>query len=69
MPVRIFITLIKIYQKYVSPFFGNHCRFYPSCSQYAILSLTKDGLLKGTFKTTWRLLRCNPLTRGGVDFP
>lgn len=45
------------------------CRFYPSCSEYAILSLSYYGLLRGLMKATWRLLRCHPLSRGGVDLP
>ena len=45
------------------------CKYYPSCSQYAIDAIRKDGLVKGSAKTGWRLLRCNPWSHGGVDYP
>ena len=43
------------------------CKYHPSCSQYAIDALQKHGLVKGSFKAGWRLLRCNPWSKGGVD--
>jgi len=43
------------------------CRFYPSCSQYAHQAIDRYGLIKGTLKSVWRILRCNPLSKGGVD--
>ena len=45
------------------------CKYYPSCSQYAIEAIRKDGLVKGSAKAGWRLLRCNPWSHGGVDHP
>ncbi len=45
------------------------CKYHPSCSQYAAGALRKHGLLKGSAKTAWRLLRCNPWSHGGVDHP
>ncbi len=67
---HILIFLIRIYQKYISPLKkGNSCRFYPTCSEYAILALRKYGLIKGIFKTIWRLIRCNPFSKGGIDYP
>ena len=66
---HILISIVRAYQKVLSPYFGGNCRFYPSCSEYAILSIRKDGALKGCFKSAWRLLRCNPFTKGGVDYP
>ena len=45
------------------------CKYYPSCSQYAIDAIRKDGLVKGSAKAGWRLLRCNPWSHGGVDHP
>jgi uncharacterized protein len=53
----------------LSPYMGGQCRYYPSCSQYAILSLQKDGILRGTAKSFWRILRCNPFSKGGIDNP
>jgi len=64
-----FIKVIKIYQKYISPIKGQSCRFYPTCSEYAILSIEKYGVVKGLLKAVWRVLRCNPFSKGGVDYP
>ncbi|MDH7605755.1 MAG: membrane protein insertion efficiency factor YidD [Melioribacter sp.] len=63
----IFIYLIKIYQKIISPLFPSSCRFYPTCSQYAVEALSKYGVLKGGTKAVWRILRCNPFSKGGYD--
>jgi putative membrane protein insertion efficiency factor len=46
----------------------NTCKYHPSCSQYALDALRKHGLVKGSLKAGWRLLRCNPWSRGGVDY-
>ena len=64
---KIFIYLIKFYQKFISPMFTPSCRFYPTCSNYAIDSLTKYGIIKGGAKSIWRILRCNPFNKGGYD--
>ncbi|NPA14378.1 MAG: membrane protein insertion efficiency factor YidD [Aquificae bacterium] len=69
MLVKFFIFLIRIYQKTLSPFLGHSCRYEPSCSNYAILALQKYGLIKGSLKAIWRILRCNPWSKGGVDYP
>ena len=45
------------------------CKYHPSCSEYALLAYRKHGILRGTLKTGWRLLRCNPWSKGGVDYP
>ncbi|HIE59393.1 MAG TPA: membrane protein insertion efficiency factor YidD [Hydrogenothermaceae bacterium] len=63
------IRFIKIYQKVLSPFLGNNCRYYPSCSEYSIQAIEKYGVLKGIFKSIWRILRCNPFSKGGIDYP
>ena len=60
-----FIGIIKIYQIFLSPFFGGHCRFYPSCSDYAIVSIREKGIIAGFIKSFFRLLRCNPFFSGG----
>lgn len=62
-----FIFLIKIYQKAISPLFPPSCRFYPTCSNYAIESFQKFGVFKGGAKAVWRILRCNPFSKGGFD--
>jgi putative membrane protein insertion efficiency factor len=46
----------------------NTCKYHPTCSQYALDALHKHGLLKGSVRAAWRLLRCNPWSRGGVDY-
>jgi len=65
----IFILPIKAYQLFISPIFPPSCRFTPSCSEYAIVALKKYGIFFGSIKAMWRLLRCNPLSAGGVDLP
>ena len=62
-------NLILFYKKFISPFFGKTCRFYPSCSEYTILAVEKYGVLKGIRKSILRILRCHPFNPGGVDFP
>lgn len=64
---RMLIGLVRGYQMIVSPWFAPRCRYYPSCSQYAIDAMGKHGVIKGTALATWRLLRCNPWSLGGVD--
>ncbi|MDR2781295.1 MAG: membrane protein insertion efficiency factor YidD [Holosporaceae bacterium] len=66
---RALILLIRIYKNVVSRYLKSQCKFYPTCSEYAILSIKKYGSLKGIWKTILRLLRCNPFSSGGVDFP
>ena len=61
--------LIEFYQKTFSIYLGNNCRFYPSCSEYAKMAINKDGASKGLIKSAWRILRCNPLNKGGIDYP
>ena len=63
------IGLILFYRKYISPLKKPCCRFYPSCSQYAVMAIEKYGVLRGGFKAVLRILRCNPLFKGGIDFP
>jgi putative membrane protein insertion efficiency factor len=64
---RIFVFLIRGYQKIISPMFPSSCRFYPSCSEYAVGAFTKYGVIRGGTKTIWRILRCNPFGKGGYD--
>ena len=62
------IFLIEMYRKYLSPLKGQaSCRFTPTCSQYAIEALEKRGIIVGTALTVWRILRCNPFSKGGYD--
>ncbi|MCB1113726.1 MAG: membrane protein insertion efficiency factor YidD [Chlamydiia bacterium] len=65
----IFKGLIRFYQLAISPFLGPCCRFYPTCSNYAMEAIDNCGVLKGSCLTLWRLLRCGPWSKGGVDLP
>ena len=65
---KIFIGLIKFYRKYLSPLEGHAtCKYFPTCSQYAIEAIEKYGVLKGGLLAVWRILRCNPFSKGGYD--
>ena len=64
---KILISLIRFYKKFISPLKKPCCRFYPSCSVYAIEAISKHGAIKGSFMATKRILRCNPFCKGGYD--
>ena len=61
------LALIRIYKKVLSPFLGNHCRYYPTCSSYADEAIRKYGFLKGLVLGGKRILRCHPFHAGGID--
>lgn len=61
------IFIIKIYQKYVSPLKRTRCPYFPCCSQYGLEAVEKYGVLKGGMLAAWRILRCNPFSKGGYD--
>ena len=61
------IKLIKLYQKFISPLLGSNCRFYPTCSQYALDAINKYGVLKGLWLGIKRICKCHPLNDGGYD--
>ena len=63
----LIISLIRIYQRLISPLLPRTCRFYPTCSQYFIEAVQKRGVIVGTLKGCWRILRCNPFCDGGYD--
>ena len=63
----VMIFLIGIYRKYISPLKPPSCRFTPTCSAYAIEAFQKRGFFVGLGLTVWRILRCNPFSRGGYD--
>jgi putative membrane protein insertion efficiency factor len=64
-----FISLlpIRLYQRLISPALGSRCKYYPSCSEYAAQAIQRFGILRGLVLAAWRLLRCNPWSRGGFD--
>jgi uncharacterized protein len=64
---RLAVLPIRAYQRIVSPFLAPRCRYYPSCSDYAVQAIGRFGILRGLVLAGWRLLRCNPWSRGGFD--
>lgn len=66
---ELLVSVLKGYQRFVSPYLGNCCRFHPSCSEYMIGSLRLNGPLVGIVDGAWRVLRCNPFSPGGHDAP
>jgi len=64
---RIVVAALKFYRNYLSIMNLRCCRFYPSCSEYAIGSINKYGVFAGGVKSAWRILRCNPFSKGGYD--
>jgi putative membrane protein insertion efficiency factor len=66
-PRRVVGALLRLYQQVVSPLYPPSCRFYPSCSQYALVAVERHGVVRGAGLAAWRLLRCNPWNAGGVD--
>lgn len=67
----IFINLLRLpilfYRRFISPFLPGSCRFYPSCSEYALEAIEKHGALKGAFLSVKRIIKCNPFHPGGYD--
>ena len=64
---KFLIKIIEFYQKRISPGMGHRCKYYPSCSEYTKQAIMKYGSIKGIFMGLWRLLRCNPFSKGGYD--
>lgn len=63
----VLIKMIRFYQKYLSPLKRTKCPYYPTCSQYGLEAVQKHGALKGSLLAIWRILRCNPFSKGGYD--
>jgi putative membrane protein insertion efficiency factor len=63
----ITVKMIRLYQLCISPMLGQCCRFYPTCSDYAMEAVSRHGLLKGSLLTLKRLLKCHPWHKGGID--
>jgi uncharacterized protein len=64
---RLLVLPIRAYQLLLSPLVGQRCKYYPSCSEYAVQAVQRFGILRGLVLAGWRLLRCNPWSSGGFD--
>ena len=64
---RFLIAFVKGYRLVISPMLGANCRYIPTCSSYAIEAISIHGPLKGTAMSAWRIVRCNPFSKGGYD--
>ena len=71
VPGRIMLAVLmaplRFYRRFISPALPDRCKYYPTCSTYAVQSLRELGPFKGTIVAAWRVLRCNPLSSGGLD--
>ncbi|MBD3380202.1 MAG: membrane protein insertion efficiency factor YidD [Candidatus Omnitrophica bacterium] len=64
---RFLVFMLALYKKYISPFLPRSCKFSPTCSEYSAEAITRYGVFKGAVMSLWRILRCNPFSRGGFD--
>ncbi|HQP30758.1 MAG TPA: membrane protein insertion efficiency factor YidD [Deltaproteobacteria bacterium] len=67
MTRHILIGMVRLYQMAISPFFPQSCRFYPTCSEYAVQAIQRYGAIKGLGKAGLRIMKCHPLHPGGYD--
>ena len=66
---KLFIGMVRFYQRALSPLLGSNCRFSPTCSQYTIEAIEKYGAVRGIWKGVTRIVRCHPFSHGGYDPP
>lgn len=66
-PRMPFVWFMRAYRRLISPMYGDVCKYYPSCSKYALDAFEVKGAVRGAALTVWRLMRCNPFSHGGVD--
>jgi putative membrane protein insertion efficiency factor len=66
-PRRLALALLQLYKRWISPAFPPSCRYVPTCSEYATEAIERYGVFRGGLMATWRLLRCHPLAKGGLD--
>ena len=64
---KFVVSILRFYKKFISPALPESCRFYPTCSEYAAAAVGKYGVLKGSIKSIYRIMRCNPFNKGGYD--
>lgn len=69
LPRNIGIALMLMYRRFISPLYGNVCKYYPTCSDYTMQVIRNNGLIYGIILGSWRILRCNPWSSGGIDKP
>jgi len=67
LPRNVCVAILRGYRAVISPLYGDVCRYYPSCSAYALGAIQQHGAIKGVALGTWRILRCHPWARGGID--
>jgi len=67
LPRNACVAILRVYRAVISPLYGDVCRYYPSCSGYALEAIQQHGVVKGVALGTWRILRCHPWARGGID--
>lgn len=77
IPKIILLFLIRVYQRTLSPDHGpmkakfpyGYCKFHPTCSEYGYQAIEKYGVIRGVPRVAWRIMRCNPWSKGGIDLP
>jgi putative membrane protein insertion efficiency factor len=67
LPRNLCVVILRVYRAVISPLYGDVCRYYPSCSQYALQAIQQYGVVRGIFMGTLRIARCHPWAKGGVD--
>jgi uncharacterized protein len=67
VPRNVCVIVLRLYRAVISPLYGDVCRYYPSCSHYALQAVQSHGLLKGAALSGWRIARCHPWAAGGID--
>jgi putative membrane protein insertion efficiency factor len=67
LPRNLCVVILRVYRAVISPLYGDVCRYYPSCSHYALQAIQQYGVVRGIFMGTLRIARCHPWAEGGVD--
>lgn len=67
LPRNLCVAVLRLYRAVISPLYGDVCRYYPSCSSYALQAIQRHGVVRGVWMGTKRIARCHPWARGGID--
>ena len=67
LATRLALAPILAYQRFISPLMPRRCKYHPTCSEYAVQAIRMHGVMRGVVLAGWRILRCNPLSNGGID--